>query len=448
MFVPSKKRCARHFSRSWMITLLGLSGPTVFIPTAMAQQVLMPPPPVPLLPAAVQDHLKDTSDQMQAFVPGQTTVPEESVPTLFQQGPVVVHPHLLYRFLYGNGLQSSPGQQQDSIIQVVSPGIGLDLGANWNLDYTPTLTYYSSGQFRNTVDQSVNLGWGAAYHDDWFLTGSQSYSSTSDPNVETAAQTDQQTYITTFGANHSLNDQLSLDLGLTQNFNVVGNSGVGTNFLQNLASSRSWSTMDWFNDQLRPRLSVGLGFGFGYNQQDGSPDSIYQQYQGRVNWRATDKISFQLGGGMQDQEYLSGGASDLVTPIFSGGIQYQPFDHTQLSLNASRTVSSSSFQSQVTEASSITVDLNQRLLGRLTLDLSGGYTTTDYIATSSGLSTGRSDDYCTFNARLSCPFLQRGTVSLIYEFSDNNSSQSGFAASSSAFGFTSNQVGFEIGWRY
>jgi len=111
-------------------------------------------------------------------------------------------------------------------------------------------------------------------------------------------------------------------------------------------------------------------------------------------------------------------------------------------------VSSSSFQNQVTEVSSITVDLNQRLLGRLTSDLNGGYTTTDYIATSSGLSTGRSDDLYDFSARLSCFFLQRRTVSLIYEFSDNNSSQNGFAASSSAFGFTSNQIGFEIGWRY
>ena len=312
-----------------MTALLGLSGPTVFVPAAMAQQALMPPPEIPLLPAALQDHLKDTSDQMQAFVPGQSIVPEESVPTLFQQGPVVAHPHLLYRFLYGNGPQSSPGQQQDSIIQVVSPGIGLDLGANWNLDYTPILTYYSSSQFRNTVDQSVNLGWGAAYHDDWFFTGSRSYSSTSDPNVETAAQTDPQNYITTFGAHHSLNDQLSLDLGLTQNFNVVGNSCVGTNFLQGLANSRSRSTMDWFNDQLRPRLSVGLDFGFGYNQQDGSPDSINQQYQGRVSYRAKDKISFQLGGGLQDQEYLSGSAGDLVTPIFNAGIQHQPFDHTQ-----------------------------------------------------------------------------------------------------------------------
>ena len=448
MFVPSKKRGARHFSRPWKTALLGLSGSTVFIPAAMAQQVLMPPPSVPLLPAAVQDHLTNTLDQMQAFEPGQTASSTEPGPSLFRLGPVLLRPHLLYRFLYGNGLQSSPGQQQNSIIQVVSPGVELDLGANWNLDYTPTLTYYSSSQFRNTVDQSAKLGWGAAYHDDWFFTGSQSYASTSDPNVETAAQTDQQTYSTLFDANHTLNDQLSVDLGLTQNFNVIGNSGGGTNFLQGLASSRSWSTMDWFNDQLRPRLSIGLGFGFGYNQQDGSPDSIDQQYQGRVSWRATDKISFQLGGGLQDQEYLSGGASDLVTPIFNAGIQYQPFDHTQLSLSASRTVSSSSFQSQVTEASSITADLNQRLLGRLTLDLSGGYTTTDYIATSSGLSTGRSDDLFNFSARLSCPFLQRGTVSLIYQYSDNTSSQSGFAASSSAFGFTSNQIGFEIGWRY
>src|SRR5580658_7093348 len=103
MFVPSKKRGARHFSRSWKTALLGLSGSTVFIPAAMAQQVVMPPPSVPLLPAAVQDHLTNTLDQMQAFEPGQATRSTEPEPSLFRLGPVLLHPHLLYRFLYGNG---------------------------------------------------------------------------------------------------------------------------------------------------------------------------------------------------------------------------------------------------------------------------------------------------------------------------------------------------------
>ena len=219
--------------------------------------------------------------------------------------------------------------------------------------------------------------------------------------------------------------------------------------------------MNWFNYQFWPRLNAGLGAGFGYTIQDGSPDSINEQYQARVNWRATDKISFQLSGGLENQQYLSGGASALVTPIFGVTIQYQPFDQTRFSVSASRTVSPASFQNQTTESTGISADLNQRLLGRLYLDLSGGYGRAKYLSLASlanqiGYGTGRSDDSYSFNARLTCPLLKRATVSVFYQYSENSSSQTGYLQyyqtniplSQSAFAYTSTQIGFEIGYRF
>jgi hypothetical protein len=391
---------------------------------------------------------------MQVFAPSET-----APPLPLQLGPVTVHPHLDYQLLYGNGIQSSPGQQQDTIVQKVSPGVLFNLGDHWTLDYTPTLTFYSSTSFQNTVDQSVQLGWGTAY-DDWFFSGSQSYASSSDPNVETAAQTDQETYSTAFNASYQFNDKMSLDVGLNQNLNYVGNGASPTNYLQNLANSKAWSTMDWLNYQFWPRLNAGIGAGIGYTIQDGSPDLLYEQYQGQVNWRATDKVSFQLSGGLQDQQYLSGGAGDLVTPIFGATIQYQPFEQTRLSLSASRSVSASYFQNQVIENTQITADLNQRLLGKLQLDIGGSYGTSKYVASigssSASLSTGRNDDYYSFNARLTYPLLKRGTVSVFYQYSENSSSQTGylqyyqanFLLSQSAFAYTSSQIGIEIGYWY
>ena len=137
----------------------------------------------------------------------------------------------------------------------------------------------------------------------------------------------------------------------------------------------------------------------------------------------------------------------MITPIFSGTIQYQPFEQTKLSVTGSRTVMPASFQNQTTENTGITGDFNQRLLGKLNLDLSGGYTKTEYQASASGLSTSRNDDVYNFNARLSCPFLKRGTVAVFYTYSENSSSQSGFSTGS-GFGYTSTQVGLEIGYRY
>ncbi len=187
----------------------------------------------------------------------------------------------------------------------------------------------------------MQLGWGTAYGN-WFFSGSQSFVSSSDPNIETAAQTDRQNYSTAFNASYKFNDKMSLDTGLNQNLSYVGNGTGSTNFYlqgQGLADSKSWSTMEWFNYQFWPRLSAGIGVGAGYTIQENSPDSVNEQYQARVNWRATDKISFQLSGGLEDQQYLSGGAGDLLTPIFGATVQYQPFDQTRITLSASRSVS-------------------------------------------------------------------------------------------------------------
>jgi len=411
---------------------------------ASAQNIITPPPQTRALPSAVQE--RQDSNPMQVFAS------QETAPTMpLQLGPVIMHPHLDYQLLYGSGIESSPGQRQNSVIQQFSPGVLFNLGDHWTLDYTPTLYFYSSSNLRNNVNESAQLGWGTAYND-WFFSGSQSYGSSSSPNAETAAQTDQEIYSTMFNASYQFNDKMSLDMGFNQIFNYVGSGGSSTNLLQNLTNSRGWSTMDWLNYEFWSRFNAGLGFGFGYNQQDGSPDSIYEQYQARVNWRATDKISFQLGGGLQDQQYLGGGASALLTPILNAIIQYQPFEQTKLSVSAGRAVNPSLFQNQVTENTQIMGDLNQRLLGRLYLDLSGGYSTTKYLSSagssSAASSAGRKDDYYIFNARLNYIVLKRATVSIFYGYSDNASHQSGFATSGSGFAYTSRQVGFEIGYRY
>jgi hypothetical protein len=409
------------------------------IGTALAQDVISSPPQTPVIPPSVQ--AQQNNNPMQVFA-----APEATSSTPLQFGPVAVRPHVDYQFSYGDGIQSSPGQQQKSIVQQVAPGVLFNLGDHWALDYTPILYFYSSSSFQNTVDQSVQLSWGTAYRD-WFFSGSQGYTSSSNPNIQTAAQTDLQTYSTALNASYQFNDKMSLDMGFNQNFNYVGNGTITTNYLQSLANSKMWSTMDWLNYQFWPRFNAGLGVGGGYTVQSGSPDSVNEQYQARVNWRATDKISFQLGGGVQDQQYLSGGAGGLVTPIFSATIQYQPFEQTMLSVTASRTVAPASFQNQTAENTGITGDLNQRLLGKLYLDLSGGYNKTKYLASASGLSTSRNDDVYSFNARLSCHLLKRGTVAVFYSYSDNSSSQSGFT-SGPGFGYTSTQVGLEIGYRY
>ncbi|MGB7768511.1 MAG: hypothetical protein WBN22_06620 [Verrucomicrobiia bacterium] len=416
-------RSNRNFGPLGKTLLLGL---LMFSRKSQAQPVTTSFPTTPETPPALQPF---ANTEMDVFVPA-GSVSQEQLAQPFRYNFLTLRPHPDYSFLYGDGILANPGEPANTTIQQISPGARLDIGDHWILDYTPTWTVYSSSLFQNTLDQSAALTGGTAYGS-WVLGLSQSYTKSAVPQVETGTQTHQEIYATALNGAYTVNNKMSLDLAVSQTLYSA----------QQFQSYREWSTLNWLNYQFWPRFSVALGMGVGYDDVDSSPDMLFEQYQARARWRATDKISFQLHGGLEDRQFLSGGASDLINPIWGGEIQYQPFEVTQLSLNLERIVNVSYLQNQVNEGLSFSGDLNQRLLGKLFLDLSGGYQTTKYVASEGGLSVNRSDDYYYFNTRLSTKFLKRGTVAIFYQISEDSSTQS-------AYSFTSHQVGFEIGFAY
>jgi len=393
------------------------------------QQVLAPPPVYSVTPPAMQDY--------EASQPGAPQVESLAAsvgdePRWLQWGPVTLHPHLLYRFLYGNGIESAPGQPQTTAIQQFSPGVLFAIGSHWTLDYTPLFSYYSSSSFQNTVDESVALTWGTSYQD-WVLGFSQSYRASSAPLIQTGVQTDTETYSTSASASYRFSSKMSADMSISQNFL----------FAQQFTSTRSWSTMDWLNYEPEDRWDVGVGAGYEYDDVTPGPNAMDEVIQGRIRWRATGKTSFTVHAGLEDQQYLGGGANSLITPVFGASIQYQPVETTTLSLTADRSVTPSLFQGQVTESTSVGISLSQRLLKRLNLSLGAGYGTSSYLATTNSptVGTGRVDNFYSFNVRLGTTFFERGTAAVFYQYSDNPSTQPGFA-------FSSSQVGVELGYRY
>lgn len=425
-------------------------------------QVVLPNPnavlasPAPTLPLQTQDQ-QNTPNEMNVFQPaGAGAV--NPLPQIFRFGPFQLHPHADYSFSYGTGIDYIPGNQAATILQTLSPGFRLDLGTHWALDYTPTFQFYSSSQFQNTVNQAFSLTGGFAY-EDWKFGLSQTAGDSTSPLVATGTPTDQTGYGTSLSASHPLTSKMSADLGLNQNITLV--SGYDDSY--------DWSTLDWLNYQFWSRLNIGVGAGGGYvviqndsqtggtTNQKGSnsqavgannqnQDQTYEQIQARLNWRATDKISFQISGGIEDRQFSTAGSSDSLSPIFSVAIQYLPFKDTQISLTAGSSVSESDYYlvAQETKITSLALNLNQQLFRRFTLALSIGYSETDYSSptvAALAAAANRTDDVVSFNARLSHPFFKRGTWSVFYQYSDDTSSQAGYT-------FESNQTGFDISYRF
>jgi hypothetical protein len=427
----NRKRVAR-------IGILPLLGLLAFASVAEAQPVIMQPPQYSVPPPALQ---QAQGNEMQVFNPAEDFLNMLAGINPYQWGPVSFRPSISYSFSYATGVQSSPGTNAATITQTVTPNFLFGIGSHWTLDYSPSWTFYSSSQLQDSLNQSASLSWATSY-EDWVLGFSQGYSFSDTPMTQTGAQTEQQSISTSLNASYQFNEKMSLSMEVGQSISLVSSSGNSTNSLGTLANSYSWSTMEYLNYEFWPRLNAGIGVGGGYSTQAGSPDSLNEQYSARVNWRATDKVSFQLSGGVQDQQYLGGGAAgDLITPTFGGTIQYQMFKRTELTLAASQSISPSYFKSQDTTSTSFTATLSQALPKNFSLGLTGGYSTTDYTATSSGVSSGRTDDGYSFSASLSHSLTKRGTVSGSYSYSENNSNVSGPA-------YSSNQIGVQVSYQF
>jgi hypothetical protein len=355
---------------------------------------------------------------------------------LFELGPVQFRPHLLYRFMYGDGIPAAPGQNFKTAIHEIYPGILLNLGSHWSLDYTPTLRFYSNRQFSDTTDHAVSLN-GGVTSGSWVLGFGQSYISSSQPLLETGTETGQQSYNTALSAIYHFNDRTSLELGANQNFLYLQQGPA----LEQLSDSKTWSTLDWFNYQFDPKFSAAVGVGFGYVDMTIGPNMTFEQLQGRVNWRPGEKLTLTLTGGAEDRQFLSGGASDLINPLYGVAGEYRLFQNTSFYVSGHRVVAPAYFQGQVTETSDVSGGFRQRLFEYLFLDLSGGYYFARYVTTVPALPVNREDHGTFFNARLSVPVLKRGTVAVFYQATQNTSNEAGFDVSSS-------QVGVDVGYRF
>jgi hypothetical protein len=361
-------------------------------------------------------------------------------------GPIDIHPHLLYTFLYGNGIQAQPGQQSQTAINTIAPGFLLDLGKHWSIDYTPSFGFYSNPLFKDTTDQFVTLR-GDWTYEDWVLGLSQSYVSSTQPLIETGAQTEQDAYATALNASYQMGGKLSLQLGLNQNFRDAEGA--------ELSDLKEWITQDWLNYQAGRTFGIGIGLILGYDDVDPGSSMPFEQLQGRINFHPGTKLTLTLSGGVEDRQFVDPSAPPLISPVFSGALQYQIFQPTTISLNASRAVTPSLFENQVEVITAVSGSVRQELSKKFSLEGNVGYSTEPLTSIAPGplpqyylgtpprstLQVVRNETVTSYRISLSYAVVERATLSVFYTLRDNSSGQSSFA-------YTSRQVGLSLNYRY
>jgi len=353
-------------------------------------------------------------------------------------GPINFLPHVLYSLSYARGLQVAPGQRVNTTINEIDPGILLQIGNHWLLDYTPILRYYTSASFRDTWDNQVVLS-GATMYRDWTFGFSQGYTSSSEPLVETAGQLDTETYLTIFNATYRMGQSLALELNASQNFQFVDQTIPG----QQLTDWYFWSTTDWLNFLVSSNFSAAAGAGFEYDEMKVGPDMTAWSFEGRLKWHVNTNLDLVAAGGVQDRQFLSSAEPDLLRPIFSVAAYYQLFQPTRLFINAGRTISPSYFAGQLTENTTVSGGVNQRLLQKLFLNVTGAYGKAVYRNTTiPPISTiGTDFDTTSVNVSLTTSFLRRATASIFYQWTS-------YSSTSALYNYSTTQFGLYLGYRF
>ena len=234
---------------------------------------------------------------------------------------------------------------------------------------------------------------------------------------------------------YDYSEKTSFDLGFTQSANLV----------QEFDDTHQYELKAGMENQLFPKTRVGLEGVAGVTEQTSEPLQYYQQGRVRLTYVATEKLAFKFSGGVEVRE-IAGTDIVRITPVFSFGLAYQPFDGTNLNLTFYRNVVSAiTLTGQDYTATGFEIAASQRFFQNYIATISLGYENDVYFSTvgesSTATVTDRVDNYVYVRPRLSYPFNEWLSASLFYEFRQTVSNQT-------TSSFYNNRFGMEVAVKF
>jgi hypothetical protein len=353
-------------------------------------------------------------------------------------GPLDLRGQISYQALYGSGLLSGPGREEETWVHSITPEIIIHAGDHWTVGYTPSIRIYTAEDYDNTVNHTVSLG-GHADYQNWRFRLHHATALTDDPLVETARQTEQTIHSTSLGARWDRGPRGTYDFSVSQSLRFRDEEQTGTGTFGSASDAFSWYSQNWYDYPFRPALRAGVGVGFGYDSIDPGTDMLNERLNVRLQGLLGDKLSYRLSAGAEFRQFQGSDADTQVSPVVSVNLFYQLLQKTSLSAGFSHDVGTSYFADQFTENTSVQGAIHQRLTERWSASASGGYRFTSYQSASAGTEVQREDGSAFASVSISGLVLPRTTLGVFYSFSSNDSDVGGFT-------YDSHQVGLNLTW--
>jgi len=358
-----------------------------------------------------------------------------------------------------NNLTASQGSSRLSDTTVgVTPSIALIYGDHEgqrgyaSLVYAPTIDRYFEHADQNSTNENVGFGAGYTFQR-LSLNLSENYTQITGINQDINSRTTQNANVAQIGANYALTDKMGLSSQLQDVTTTYQNGGGRGDEITSINNTLAY--------QLSDKITLGPSLNLGIEQPKGGRQQTFEQ--GLFSWTylATDKITVSGNAGGEIRQANSdngnsGGQSNgsTVSPVFNAGIEYQPFDSTQLSISGYQNVQASSGDDNQTVTNlGVGFSASQRFLHRFYFNFSYYYAHSEYQNISGGTApvtgtagtnfvgqiqaNGGHQDNFVYRPSVSFSPTLWSSVGVYYQYLDNESSTPGA-------GYHDNQMGVSV----
>lgn len=265
----------------------------------------------------------------------------------------------------------SAGRTADFIYDVV-PVLSYNSARNTGTDnsvqvtYSPGFVFYQNHSGNDTFEQNGSFVYG--FHGSRCdLIVSQQYASVQNSAPDEGDLVKVHEYQTVVNLDYAIGAKLSATVRAQQDI---------TDYDQGFAS-KQWSGSVYLNYEVMPKTTLGLGVVGGAADLEG-PNQTFQQFNGRVVYTPTEKLSFNATAGGELRQ-TQGYNEMTLTPVFSGGFNYVPWDDTSVTVNAYREYNySAKYFGQDYLATGASFSVTQGFREKLWATLSGSYENAHY----------------------------------------------------------------------
>ena len=235
------------------------------------------------------------------------------------------------------------------------------------LHYVPSVTLFANHSSEDTFDHDVTLD--GQYEWKRLTLGLKArYQTLNLPDVDLGQRVERHLFTGALTSKYDYSAKTSFELNF---FNYL------RNYLGNGTDSAEFRWQAWMNYQVRPKITLGVGFTYGIVNLSGGPNQNYEQLLARVRYRATEKIQFDLTAGGEVRDIH--GITSRSNGIFGLGVSYAPFNGTTVFLQGyRRTVTSAGTPPANYNVTGIEAQVRQRFLRRYYFVIAAGYQNVEY----------------------------------------------------------------------